>query len=75
MGRVIAPKKKSAVNLASQKKKQTASLTRKIESDMAGRAAGGGPLTIMKKLGEEVNEAKQAEKEKKLAKAKAKGRA
>lgn len=55
--------------------KQTASLTHEIEAEMAGRASGGGPLTIMKKLGDKVNEEKQKEKERKAAKAKAKGRA
>lgn len=42
---------------------------------MAGRASGGGPLTIMKELGDKVNEEKQKEKERKAAKAKEKGRA
>lgn len=42
---------------------------------MAGRAAGGGPLTIMKELGEKVNKEKQAEKDRKAAKKAAKGRA
>ena len=55
--------------------KQTASLTKQIEADMAGRASGGGPLTIMKQLGDSVNAEKQKEKERKAAKAKAKGRA
>jgi hypothetical protein len=61
--------------LINDQQKQTASLTHKIEAEMAGRASGGGPLTIMKELGEKVNAEKQAEKERKAAKAKAKGRA
>lgn len=67
----------SALNceLLPNQQKQTASLTQQIEADMAGRATGGGPLTIMKQLGESVNEEKQREKERKAAKAKAKGRA
>lgn len=73
--KVIAPKKKAAVDLAKQKKKQTASLTRKIETDMAGRAAGGGPLSIMKSVGDEANAAREKERQKKLAKQKATGRA
>ncbi|PWN48899.1 hypothetical protein IE53DRAFT_411992 [Violaceomyces palustris] len=47
--RVIPPKKQAAVNQAKLVKKNTASLTSKIESEMATRAASGGPLTIMKK--------------------------
>jgi hypothetical protein len=41
---------------------------------MAGRAAGGGPLTIMKKAGDATLKAKQDEFDRKMAKTKAKGR-
>lgn len=75
LARVIAPRKKQAVSEASKKKQQTASLTQRIEAEMAGRAAGGGPLTIMKELGQKVSEESRKEKERKIAKAKAKGRA
>jgi hypothetical protein len=55
--------------------KQTASLTHQIEADMAGRASGGGPLTIMKELGEKVKAENEREHARKVAKAKAKVRA
>lgn len=55
--------------------KQQASLTRRIEGEMAGRASGGGPLTIMKKVADNVNEEKEKEKQRKEAKRKEKGRA
>ncbi|CBQ68605.1 conserved hypothetical protein [Sporisorium reilianum SRZ2] len=47
--RVIAPKKKAAVQAAKTKQKQTASITARIEQEMVSRASKGGPLTIMKK--------------------------
>ncbi|KAN0061397.1 hypothetical protein ACQY0O_006244 [Thecaphora frezii] len=62
--RVIAPKKAAAVSIANQKKKQTASLTSKIEQEMAGRAASGGPLTIMKKAADGALEAQKRDKKK-----------
>lgn len=41
---------------------------------MAGRAAGGGPLTIMKKAGDATLKAQQDEFDRKMAKKKATGR-
>ncbi|PWN96313.1 hypothetical protein FA09DRAFT_284428, partial [Tilletiopsis washingtonensis] len=46
--KVIPPKKTAAVKHAGHVRKQTASLTSRIETEMAGRASRGGPLTIMK---------------------------
>ncbi|KDN52069.1 hypothetical protein K437DRAFT_221240 [Tilletiaria anomala UBC 951] len=63
--RVIAAKKTAAVKDAQAKRKQTASLTSRVEQEMAGRAASGGPLTIMKKAadGAASEAAKKREKE------------
>ncbi|SNX85746.1 related to UPF0390 protein UM03986 [Melanopsichium pennsylvanicum] len=47
--RVIAPKKKAAVQAHKTKQKQTASITARIEQEMVSRASKGGPLTIMKR--------------------------
>lgn len=46
--RVIAPKKKAAVQAHNTKRKQTGAITARIEQEMVGRAIKGGPLTIMK---------------------------
>ncbi|UZJ57309.1 hypothetical protein CBS101457_006629 [Exobasidium rhododendri] len=73
--KVIAPRKRNAIQEAGQKRKQTASLVKQIEADMAGRASGGGPLTIMKDVGDKANKERQAEKERKAAKKAEKGRA
>ena len=63
--RVIAPRKNAAVLESNIKKKQNASLTSKIEQEMAGRAASGGPLTIMKKAAEGAADAKKRDTKKK----------
>lgn len=47
--RVIAPKKKAAVQAAKTKRQQTGAITARIEQEMVSRASKGGPLTIMNK--------------------------
>ncbi|CAO1622766.1 unnamed protein product [Parajaminaea phylloscopi] len=46
--RVVPAKKQSAVAMATKKRRQTASVSGHVEEEMIGRAAGGGPLKLLK---------------------------
>ncbi|KAE8225659.1 hypothetical protein CF319_g1627 [Tilletia indica] len=62
--RTIAPKKTAAVQEAKEQRRNNASMTQKVEAEMAGRAASGGPLTIMKKTASVQLDKLKAAKEK-----------
>ncbi|KAK0567485.1 hypothetical protein OC861_002708 [Tilletia horrida] len=63
--RQIAPKKAAAVREALEQKRNNASMTQKVEAEMAGRASSGGPLTIMKKVASAQLEKNKTKKDKK----------
>ncbi|CAD6891638.1 unnamed protein product [Tilletia controversa] len=63
--RTIAPKKTAAIKEAQEQRRNNASMTQRVELEMAGRAASGGPLTIMKKTAATQLDKLQAAKEKK----------
>ncbi|KAL9931288.1 hypothetical protein V8E36_009798 [Tilletia maclaganii] len=63
--RQIAPKKTAAVKEAREQRKNNASMTQKVEAEMAGRASSGGPLTIMKKVAAAQVDKTKGKKEKK----------
>ncbi|KAK0520183.1 hypothetical protein OC834_007132 [Tilletia horrida] len=63
--RQIAPKRAAAVKEAQDQRRNNASMTHKVEAEMAGRASSGGPLTIMKKVASAQVEKNKSKKEKK----------
>jgi hypothetical protein len=46
--RVCPPKKAPAIAMATKKRQQNASVVGHMEQEMIGRAAGGGPLKVLK---------------------------
>ncbi|CEH16471.1 hypothetical protein CBOM_06416 [Ceraceosorus bombacis] len=62
--RVVPPKKAKAVKQANNLRKQQASITTRIEGEMAGRASNG-PLTIMKSAADGAAAEKAAQQKKK----------
>ncbi|KAK0553016.1 hypothetical protein OC845_001435 [Tilletia horrida] len=55
----------AAVREALEQKRNNASMTQKVEAEMAGRASSGGPLTIMKKVASAQLEKNKTKKDKK----------
>lgn len=54
--RICPPKKVPAIAMATKKRQQNASVVGHMEQEMIGRAAGGGPLKVLKAAKKEEDE-------------------
>ena len=55
----LAGRRRGRISFFLPSQKQNASIMGKVEQDIAGRAASGGPLTIMKKAADAAEEQKK----------------